>query len=108
VVPNDSGTTTRQSDTHGEAGRISSNASMVVPGGVLSAVAVQADDGLRLIRWHVSPQRAFRRAVDSGSQAGDARLVKLPQNPLNGPVSIVTALRTEDGELLLISWSAPS
>jgi hypothetical protein len=97
------GTLARLGDSPGQAGRITANALMSRPGGVLSAV--HASDGLRLIKWQISSQGAVKRLADSGTQAGDATLVALNQEALAAAAPIMTAVATADRNLRLISWS---
>ena len=61
-----------------------------------------SEDNLKLITWEISDDgRTVKRLRDSGAQAGRARefaMVKLSRN------WVVTAIRTRERKLMLISW----
>lgn len=69
--------------------------------------AVQARSGdLKLITWRLENSGELSRLVDSGSQAGAVReisLVRVSADSL-GNHRVVTAVRSGDGTLVLISW----
>lgn len=96
-------TVTRLGDSGSQAGGIGDNALMARAPGVLSAV--RAEDGhLKLIAWDVTGGGAFHRQGDSYNLAGEASLIAFCPESLTGGAPIVTACRTAEGTLKLISW----
>jgi astacin len=96
-------TVTRLGDSGNQAGGIGDNALMARTPGVISAV--RADDGhLKLIAWEVSGGGAINRQGDSYNLAGEASLIAFCPESLSGSAPIVTACRTAEGTLKLISW----
>ena len=90
-------------DTTRKAGTIGDNALMSRAPGVISAVRT-ADGNLKLIAWAVSAAGAISRAGDSYNLAGTASLITLCQDALSGDAPIVTAVRTADNNLRVITW----
>jgi hypothetical protein len=100
----DNGAVKRHGESHGQAGEISDNALMIQPGYILSAV--EGGSGLKLIPWRISAQGAIERAGDSNEQAGGvlSGIVLCPERLIDkGP--IITAVRTTNSNLKLISWT---
>jgi hypothetical protein len=73
----------------------------------LFVTAVQTGSGdLMLITWRLDNSGALTRLAGSGSQAGTVKelsLVRVPPDAL-GNHRVVTAVRSGDGTLVLISW----
>jgi len=97
-------TVTRLHDSGSQAGDINDNALMVRAPGVISAVRA-ADGHLKLIAWEVTNSGSIIRRGDSYNLAGDASLISFCPESLASEGAIVTACRTADGTLKLISWS---
>ena len=93
----------RVDDSSDQAGQIRGNALMYRPNGAVSAVKTASGD-LKLIRWRVTNSGAITRISDSGNQTGNAALINMSPNPPNAQVPIVTAVRTAQGRLKLITW----
>jgi hypothetical protein len=102
-ISEDGNTVTRMGDSGKQAGFIGSNALMVRPNGVLSAVRTKQGT-LKLIDWALDAAGTITRQGDSGSQAGQALLVTLTQEPLAGACPFVSAVRTAESTLKLITW----
>jgi hypothetical protein len=93
----------RAGDSGNQAGAIQDNALLARPNGAVSAVKTASGD-LKLIRWRVSSSGAIARIGDSGDQAGSATLVNISPNPNSSQVPMVTAVRTAQNTLKLITW----
>lgn len=94
----------RLADTGRQAGEILENSLMRRGESLVSAVKTTAGN-LKLIAWNVSSTGWLERAGDSYDLAGAASLIDLCDDALDGNAPIVTALRTEAGDLKLISWN---
>ncbi len=93
----------RMSDSGDQAGGIQGNSLAGFSDGVVSGVRT-ASGNLRLIAWEILPTGIVTRRSDSGDQAGNASLINLlPVTGVSG-VTMVTAVRTADNTLRLISW----
>jgi hypothetical protein len=100
---NDDGGITRVGDSASAAGEASS---IDVARGRLFVTACRSSSGnLLLISWEVGPTGAIIRRGDSrtvgGDQAGDARNIRIVAL---SETLFVTAVRTESGKLMLITW----
>ncbi len=60
-----------------------------------------AEGSLRLIVWSVTAAGAFDRLGDSGSQAGEATMIR---SVVTADGRVATAVRAGDGSLKLITW----
>lgn len=99
------GQVTRLGDSANQAGRIGDN-SLVIHGGNMAISGVRTAEGrLRLIGWNLGPNGAIARMGDSADQAGTASRISLNGNPLAGNARVVSAVRTANGRLKLISWA---
>jgi hypothetical protein len=95
---------TRLGDSASQAGAIRDN-SLVVHGGTRAISGVRQSNGnLRVIEWLSGDGGAVARNGDSANQAGTASLISLNPSPVSGQNSIVSAIRTSQGNLKLISW----
>jgi hypothetical protein len=95
---------TRTGDSGTLAGRITTNTLMNRPYGVMSAVADRSGR-LKLIKWFVNPAGAFVRVGDSGDrQAGAASLVAMVQVRALSAARVVTAVKTREKTLKLLTW----
>jgi hypothetical protein len=107
-LPADDSTIGRQGDSDGQAGAIGDNSLLALEGGVVSAVRAGSGN-LKLISWNASKGGSIARRGDSGDQAGNATLIHLqPGNRFpdraGGSVTMITPLRTANGNLKLITW----
>jgi len=92
---------TRLADSGSQAGKVSEIA--MTSDGRVTAVRT-AERRLKLIRWEIASDGSrIRRIGDSGNQAGRASLIALSSV---GGDAYVTAVRTAEGILRLISWRA--
>lgn len=67
--------------------------------------AVQTSSGnLKLIEWRIHSRGGVQRVADSGSAAGDATHIDIARAQSQN--RFITACRTSNGRLKLISWSA--
>jgi hypothetical protein len=89
----------------GHAG-IEDSALLALADGLVSAVRT-TDGNLQLISWQVSASGVITRRGDSGSQAGNARLINLVRGPgfVGGlSVTMITPVQDSDDDLKLINW----
>jgi hypothetical protein len=102
---NANGSLTRLADSANAAGGIGEVSLIKLPLAgnserVLTAVRTTGGD-LKLIVWRVSAAGVFTRLGDSGSQAGDATMIR---SVVAATGHVVTAVRTAGGDLKLIVW----
>jgi hypothetical protein len=105
----DGRTVSRLADSGDQAGTIGDNSLAALPDGVVSAVRT-AEGSLKLIGWAVASNGAITRRSDSAGQAGTSTLINLvagdgTRDGAGRSVSLVTAVRTAEGRLKLITWS---
>lgn len=98
-------------DSGHQAAGIEDNALVALPDGIVSAVRI-AENNLKLIAWSVDQAGTITRRGDSAAQAGTSSHIQLLAGPdvagANGhSVSLVTAVRTDAGNLKLITWGPP-
>jgi hypothetical protein len=101
-------TVSRLADTEGQAGGVSEIA--MTRNLNLTVTAVRTDEEtLKLISWNdgVTLDRITRLA-DSGNQAGAASLIAIQPVGSFSSADLVTACRTAEGTLKLISWNLQS
>jgi hypothetical protein len=99
------GAITRVADSGDQAGQVDLVAGLAMASGrLLTAVRSAGTGRLKLILWRVTPGGdGIERVADSGAQAGQVDLIRLP--PGDGASPIVTAVRsTRTGRLKLILW----
>ena len=102
-ISSNGATVQRLGDSGNEAGSISDNSLTSLSDGVVSGVRNASGD-LKLIAWSIASNGAVTRKSDSGTQAGTSSLINLlPITGIPG-VTLVTALRTANSDLKLISW----
>lgn len=94
----------RLADSGNQSGYIDDNALMIRLPGAISAVRTTKGN-LKLIAWEVSETGWIARAGDSYDLAGEATLITLCQDSLTGNAPIVTAVRTAEDNLKLITWN---
>jgi hypothetical protein len=70
---------------------------------MVSAVRT-AEGNLKLIFWRTTAAGSLARVTSSSDQAGTASLITLCKDALSGESPLVTAVRTEEGTLKLITW----
>ncbi len=96
-------------DSGDQAGKIGDNALMSWADRDRAVSAVRDGNGnLKLIAWVVGPEGVIDRDGDSYNLAGTASLITLCPEALTGTAPIVTAVRTAEGNLKLITWNNPS
>lgn len=95
----------RRSDSASGAGGIGELAVAVFSGSAdRLIIAVRTVGGrLKLIEWRVSSLGGIGRISDSGNAAGSATHIDIARDPTSN--TFVTALRTDSGNLKLISWA---
>ena len=97
----------RRSDSAQGAGKISALAvtrfSGSSPGRLMTAVRTSSGN-LMLIEWRVNERGGMQRVADSGSAAGAATHIDIAR--AKSQDKFVTACRTGNGKLKLISWSS--
>lgn len=99
---------TRVADSADQAGRISANALMSRPYGLISAVT-DGSGRLKLIKWLVNPGGALLRFGDSGDRAaGTASRTALQPVRLARDSPVLTAVIGGGGKLKLITWDDES
>jgi hypothetical protein len=102
---NTNGSFTRLSDSGdaaGAAGEISLVKLPLEGNSERVVTSVRASNGdLKLIVWRVSAGGAFTRLGDSGSQAGEATLIR---SVVTANGRVVTSVRASNGDLKLIVW----
>jgi hypothetical protein len=96
-------TVQRLADSGSQAGTIGDNSLASLSDGVVSGVRTASGD-LRLIAWSILANGTITRRSDSGDQAGTASLINLLPVSGVGAVTLLTAVRTADNSLRLISW----
>ena len=101
--PNGSINIARVDDSGDQAGQIQGNALLQRPDGAVSAVRTASGD-LKLIRWQITHAGAIARTGDSGHQAESATLINISANHNGGQAPIITAVRTAQNTLKLITW----
>jgi hypothetical protein len=104
AISRDGLSVSRLTDSGNQVGGIGDHALIHREPGVISAVQT-SQGNLKLIAWEVSPTGWIERAGDSYNLAGEASLISLCQETLDGNAPIVTAVRTAAGNLKLISWN---
>lgn len=97
-------TVTRLGDSSNQAGQIGDNALMTRPGGLMVSAVRTAAGTLKLISWCINAAGAIVRSIDSANQAGTASLITFCPDSLSGSAPIVTAVRTANNNLRLITW----
>ena len=102
---NSNGTLTRLADSGSAAGAVSEVSLVKLPlvgANERLVTAVRDGDGnLRVIVWRVSSTGAFTRTGDSGSQAGDATMIRAT---VDSSGRAITAVRDGSGDLKVITW----
>ncbi|MEM9217279.1 MAG: hypothetical protein AAGD25_23435 [Cyanobacteria bacterium P01_F01_bin.150] len=98
----------RQGDSGNQAGVISEIATTYSGFGnrnLRTITAVRTDDNrLKLISWQVNGDGSMTRTGDSGNQAGEALKIDISGDGIWRDGKLVTAIRTTNGALKLISW----
>ena len=102
---NSNGTLTRLGDSGSAAGAVSEVSLVKLPlvGANERLVTAVRDGGgdLKVMVWRVSSTGAFTRTGDSGSQAGDATMIRAT---VDSSGRAITAVRDGSGDLKVITW----
>jgi hypothetical protein len=104
AISRDGKTVSRLTDSGSQGGGIGDHALVIRAPGAISAVRT-IQGNLKLIAWEVSQTGWIERAGDSYNLAGQASLITLCQDALDGNAPIVTAVRTAADNLKLITWN---
>lgn len=100
----------RIGDSGTQAGRITDNsvvASLASRYRILLTSAIRTWDGeLKLISWGVQKDGFIRRVGDSGYHGKEASNINIDLM-LHESAPLITAVRTEENKLKLISWTHP-